>query len=447
MSGGARYWNEETQRWEDGDGDGGRAVTGPVTPPPPARPGAVPTWPPGVSGGGAADVSAGGGAAASVPSGGGETVTGGPPAPVWPPAVGAGGVDTGTVAAPADAGATSDWPPAEQGPRTPSLGSVSSPASTGRVPAVSPAGSSPTAPPPPPPGWPGTGTGSTWHGPGVAGAPSGGWSSVEEVGGGAVPSAEWSGTSWSSAGPTTVTAPPTGRNRRLVWSVLIGAAAVGVATTLVLTLVVGGGDEDDKAVDTSPTPTGTVSQQSDPYPSPTPTPTEETASPFASEPELPAGYELYEDQEGFRIGRPVGWSRSTVASQFGIDIVNYRSADGERRLQVYQIAEESPEASFALYLSDDTPKPDGFEKLDLRPVEEGGFTGERLEYVADSLKGEPDVGPWHVYDERFVAQDGFIYAIAAYGLEKDGPEDELELLTSALQGFCAPYACDAASID
>ncbi|MFK4101470.1 hypothetical protein ACI2L1_15575 [Streptomyces sp. NPDC019531] len=429
MSGGARYWNEETQRWEDGDG--GRTATGPVTPPPPARPGAVPTWPPGVSGAGAAGVSSGVGDT-EAPTAEGKTPAADPPAPVWPPAAGSGGADPGSVTAPADAGATSAWSTADRGPSAPPSG---------------PGPDAPTSSPPPPPGWPGAGTGSTWHGPGAADAPGDGWSSVEQVGGAAVPSAEWSGTSWSSAGQTAVPAPPAGRNRRLVWSVLIGAAAVGVATTLVLTLVVGGGDEDDKAVDTSPTPTGTVSQQSDPYPSTTPSPTEETASPLASEPELPAGYELYEDEEGFRIARPAGWSRSTVGSQYGIDVVNYRSADGERRLQVYQVAEESPEASFELYLSDDTAKPDGFQKLDLRPVEEGGFTGERLEYVADTLSGEPDVGPWHVYDERFVAQDGFIYAIAAYGLEKGGGEDELELLTTALSGFCAPYACDAASID
>jgi hypothetical protein len=274
-----------------------------------------------------------------------------------------------------------------------------------------------------------------------------------------VPSAEWSGASWSTTGQPAVTAPPDasaappGRNRRLIWSALIGTAAVGVAVTLVLTLVVDGGDEDDKAGGASPSPTGAVSQQSDPYVSPTPSPTGETASPLASEPALPAGYELYEDEEGFRIARPAGWARTTLRSRYGIDVVSYRSADGERRLQVYQVAEESPEASFELYLSADTTKPDGFRKLALKPVGGGGgggngdFTGERLEYLADSLSGEPDVGPWHVYDERFVAQDGFIYAIAAYGLEKDGREDELDLLTTALSGFCAPYACDPAAID
>ncbi|WP_248844885.1 hypothetical protein [Streptomyces griseorubiginosus] len=316
-----------------------------------------------------------------------------------------------------------------------------------------PVGVSSPPPPSPPVGWPGAGGGSTWHGPGV---PDGGWSSVEQVGGGGVPSAEWSGSSWSTGGtgghtavvpPTPPASPAASRNRRLVWSVLGGAAAVGVVTTLVLTLVVGGGDKDDQGGGGSPSPTHVVSQQGEPEDSPTPSPTEESASPLASAPQLPDGYELYVDEEGFRIARPVGWSRSTVPSQFGIDVVNYRSPGGEQRLQVYQIAESSPEESFALYLSADTTKPDGFKKLDLRPVDDDGFTGRRLEYVADTLSGEPDLGRWHVYDERFVAQDGLIYAVAAYGLDENGGQDELKLLTSALKGFCAPYSCDPAAID
>ncbi|MER5212285.1 hypothetical protein ABT063_17295 [Streptomyces sp. NPDC002838] len=234
-------------------------------------------------------------------------------------------------------------------------------------------------------------------------------------------------------------------SRRLVWSVLVGAAAVGVAVSLVLTLVVGSGDDkDEPSVAASATPTSGVSQQSDPEPAPT----EETVSPSVTGPELPAGYEEYEDAEGFRIAIPEGWSRSTVDSQFGIAVVNYRSADSERRLQVYQVAEESPDASFELYLSEATAKPDGFQQLSLQNLDDAGFTGSRLEYLADSIRGEPDIGTWHVYDERFVALDGNIYAIAAYGPDADGRDDELELLTTALDWFCPPIgSCDPASVD
>jgi hypothetical protein len=128
-------------------------------------------------------------------------------------------------------------------------------------------------------------------------------------------------------------------------------------------------------------------------------------------------------------------------------VVNYRSADGERRLQVYQVAEGSPDASFDLYLSDQTAKPAGFEQLSRENVDEGGLSAVRLEYLADRIKGEPDVGTWHVYDERFAATDGNVYAIAAYGPASDGRDDELELLTTARDHFCPPHACDPAAID
>ncbi|WP_202425916.1 hypothetical protein [Streptomyces sp. HUCO-GS316] len=238
-------------------------------------------------------------------------------------------------------------------------------------------------------------------------------------------------------------------SRRLVWSVLVGAAAVGVAVSLVLTLVVDGGDDGKgrRQVASSGSPTPGLSQQSGVTESPT-EPTATTPSPSLSTPVLPVGYESYEDEEGFRIAIPEGWTRSTVNSQFGIAVVNYRDAAGEHRLQVYQVAEDSPDASFELYLSDETPKPQGFEELDLQNLDDGGFTGSRLEYLADSIKGEPDVGTWHVYDERFVAADGNIYAIAAYGPDSDGRDDELEVLTTALDWFCPPLGgCDPAALD
>jgi hypothetical protein len=242
--------------------------------------------------------------------------------------------------------------------------------------------------------------------------------------------------------------PRPGFSRRLVWSVVVGAAAAGVAVSLVLTQVVDSGDDDGKGggtVTASSSAPGT-SEPTDVSSSP---PLDaETASPSPSVPELPAGYQSHEDTEGFRIAYPDGWTRSSVASSYGIDVVNYRSADETHRLQVYQVAESSPDASFELYLSDETAKPDGFRKVALENLDAGTVTASRLEYTADTLKGEPDIGTWHVYDERFVALDGNIYAIAVYGPDADGSDDELELLTTALAWFCPQVgACDAASVD
>ncbi|WP_328358438.1 hypothetical protein OG800_20690 [Streptomyces sp. NBC_00445] len=486
MSGGARYWNEETQRWEDGDGSGTSST--PVTPPP-ARPGFAPEWPPGVGPGPASAGPPSGSPPAppvSTPDGSSAPPVSTPDGSSSPPV----STPDGSSSPPVSTPDGSSSPPVST-PDGSSSPPVSTPDGSSFPPVSTPDGSS--FPPPVPPaglagaasqgdgvaegvgghggvvGWPGAGEGSAaWHGPGAAGGPAGTWSVPEHVGAGAgagpgvASPDEWpgavTGTSWPAVDPQSAPpAPAGGMSRRLVWSVVVGAAVVGVAVSLVLTLVVGGGDEgDEPSAATSPSAEAEAggsqpsdpSDPSDPFASsPEPSFTEETASPSASVPVLPVGYELYEDEEGFRIARPAGWTRSSVDSQYGMAVVNYRSPDGERRLQVYQVAEGSPEESFELFLSDETPKAPGFEQLDLQTLDDGEFTGTRLEYRADSLKGEPDVGPWHVYDERFVAEDGNIYAIAAYGLDADGPEDELQLLTTAVEAFCPPYACEPASID
>ncbi|MFF9755647.1 hypothetical protein ACF1FC_23165 [Streptomyces sp. NPDC014344] len=156
---------------------------------------------------------------------------------------------------------------------------------------------------------------------------------------------------------------------------------------------------------------------------------------------LPEGFGLHRDAEGFTVARPTGWEREAVPSQHGFDVVNYRSPDGLRRLQVYEVEERSPEESFDLYLSDRTPKADGFEKVALGPLETEGVSGLRLEYRADSLRGEPDVGSWHVQDVRFRSPaDGKVYAIAAYGAPTDGIDPELALVLTAVAHFCPPSA-------
>ncbi|MFE9169952.1 hypothetical protein ACFYNZ_10570 [Streptomyces kebangsaanensis] len=320
--GGGGFWNEETQRWEDGT-----ASRAPVTPPPPPRPGQAPAPPGGVH----------------------------DPDPPAGPAV----------------------------PRPPSGDGAWSP--TVRVPApygVRP----PTAPP---------------------SAPS-------------APSA------------------PTGHSRRTLWTVLAASAAAGVAVALVMTLGPGGTGRDDRqdSVAASGTPSAAAEPSATTYTSQEPG--TGTPSPSAAEP--PAGHAAYDDPQGFRIAVPDGWQwqRSAVRSQYGMDIVNYRDPTGHHRLQVYEVREASPDESFDEYLSDAVPKPPGFRMLSRTNLDSGDFTGSRIEYLADSLRGEPDIGTWHVVDERFRAADGKLYAIASYGPESDGRDDERETLTTALEWFCPP---------
>ncbi|NGO12273.1 hypothetical protein G5C60_32865 [Streptomyces sp. HC44] len=165
--------------------------------------------------------------------------------------------------------------------------------------------------------------------------------------------------------------------------------------------------------------------------------TEDPASPGPTD-TLPPEYEAVQDPEGFRVAVRKGWDRQTAASVHGFDIVNYRSADGSRRIQIYEVLEATPDASLQEYVSDSTPKPEGFEQLSLESLDDGGYPAARLEYLADSLKGETDNGTWHIVDHRFESMDGKLYAITSYGPAADGYDDERTILDTALNWFCPP---------
>ncbi|MEV5884020.1 hypothetical protein AB0L74_15050 [Streptomyces sp. NPDC052020] len=304
------------------------------------------------------------------------------------------------------------------------------------------AGALPAGPPPPPrpdfsPSAPQDPDGHPAPGPGGPDGPSGTWSLPEPP-----HTAPWPPTESTAPAPAPA-AGSRGPSRRVVWSVLGGAAVAGVATALVLTLVMGGDGDGEGGTHGGPSPVSaspslTAEPSAPAADSPGPSP-DETATPSGPSSAPPAGYELHTDPEGFTLARPVGWIREAVASQHGIDVVTYRSSDGERRLQIFEVAEPSPDDSFELFLSEDTPKAEGFERLSLENLDDGDFTGTRLEYLAASLKGGPDIGTWHVVDLRFQAADGKVYAIAAYGPDADGRDDERELVHTALGHFCPPY--------
>ncbi|MCX2927203.1 hypothetical protein [Streptomyces sp. NEAU-W12] len=237
-----------------------------------------------------------------------------------------------------------------------------------------------------------------------------------------------------------------------------GAAVVGVVVGLVLTRPLGGGEgadgqEDDKAASASvsqPAGSRTPGPQEPSAPREPSSSAEQTA-PVTPDPDpdstVPAGYDRYTDSEGFTLARPEGWTRTSVSSQYGMDVVSYRSPGSGRRLQVFEVAEPSPDASYELFLSDATPKAPGFEQLSLETLDDGDFTGSRLEYLADSFGGEPDIGTWHVVDLRFQAADGKLYALAAYGADSDGHEDERELIRTALAHFCPPDTTCGTAVD
>ncbi|MFE1796814.1 hypothetical protein ACFW9L_11675 [Streptomyces sp. NPDC059517] len=157
---------------------------------------------------------------------------------------------------------------------------------------------------------------------------------------------------------------------------------------------------------------------------------------------LPAGYEPWQDDEGFRVALPTGWERDSRSSQFGIDVVDYRSPDGTRRLQVFQLMETSPYESLQV-AQVEAQKLDGYEAVSLEEVPGGEGQAAEHEYRADEIAGEQGGGTRHVIDHRFEAADGERYALVAYGSDADGPDDERELVDTALRWFCPPGTqCD-----
>ncbi|MWA13087.1 hypothetical protein [Streptomyces sp. BA2] len=83
--------------------------------------------------------------------------------------------------------------------------------------------------------------------------------------------------------------------------------------------------------------------------------------------------------------------------------------------------------------------PGGFDQLaPLERMDDEGRPAARLEYVAEKFKDGPDIGTWHVIDHRFEAVDGELYALAVYGSDADGRQDEREFMSTALAWFCPP---------
>ncbi|WP_221350741.1 hypothetical protein [Streptomyces beigongshangae] len=160
-------------------------------------------------------------------------------------------------------------------------------------------------------------------------------------------------------------------------------------------------------------------------------------SPGTSPRPLPGGYVSQQDPEGYRVALPRGWKRDSRSSQYGIDVVDYRSTDGSRRLQVFQVMETSPYESLKAAQAE-ARKLEGYETVSLAQVTGRTGAAAEHEYRADEISGERGGGPRHVIDRRFEAADGRRYALVAYGSDGDGPDDERELLDTALLWFCPP---------
>ncbi|MGW0146350.1 hypothetical protein ACWDVU_12170 [Streptomyces sp. NPDC003333] len=152
---------------------------------------------------------------------------------------------------------------------------------------------------------------------------------------------------------------------------------------------------------------------------------------------LPDGYAEVQDEEGFRIAVPTGWTPKYGDSKYGIRIVDYRSPDGLRRLQIFQLEEFAPYDSLVI-AQEAAARLDGYERITMGRIPSAPDDAAEHEYRAREIAGESDSGSLrHVIDHRFRASDDNRYALVAYGPDNDDSA-ERELIDTAAAWFCPP---------
>ncbi|SCK28015.1 hypothetical protein [Streptomyces sp. WMMB 322] len=152
----------------------------------------------------------------------------------------------------------------------------------------------------------------------------------------------------------------------------------------------------------------------------------------AAESSPPSGFEIADDPEGFSLAVPKGWERRAEGRE-GSQAVFYEGPGRSSQLQVFWVEDADPYESLELAEAN-AEKNKSYERESLDRVDGGDGPAARLEYTYDS---DEHGGTRRVVDHRFEAQDGELYAVIAYGPDKDGAsEDQKEMLDTALAFFC-----------
>ena len=152
--------------------------------------------------------------------------------------------------------------------------------------------------------------------------------------------------------------------------------------------------------------------------------------------ELPDGYRLAEDPEGFSLAVPEDWRRRTE-SRGDDKAVFYENKDRTKQLLMFPVKDADPYESLQL-AEGYAEKNEKYERESFQRLNGGDRKAARLEYTYFSDEHD---GVRHVIDHRFEAEDGDLYALIAYGPEtKNASEEGRSLLDTALSSFCAPGA-------
>ncbi|MFI1162337.1 hypothetical protein ACH4UM_01700 [Streptomyces sp. NPDC020801] len=376
MSGGQRYWNEETQRWED-------ATTrpAPATAPAPALPERLP-----------------------------------PPSPVASSAPATPGASTAS-----EAPAASNAPVASEAPGASNAPVASEAPSDSEAPvAPSPAPPLPSVPPVP----------AEFAGPPAASEPDAGWRAPTVP---VAPAPEYREAGRGEAGRGDA-------GRGLWWKVAVVSAVVGVGVAVGVVKLGGGSGSDASRTSASTSPsTGAAATAQPPSGTATPTDggaagATASASASSSASAAPAGYHTVADPAGFTIAVPDGWQRSERST--GV----FYATDGDRRLlQIFVVTEAGMTPYEAVRQSSaNLSRQPAYEEISLdgaaAPSGASSAVGKdaaRLVYAYDSEKlGERR----QVVEYAFTADDGKKYAVLAAGPATDWPAPKADADT-ALRSF------------
>ncbi|MGX1883290.1 serine/arginine repetitive matrix protein 2 [Streptomyces sp. NPDC055287] len=158
------------------------------------------------------------------------------------------------------------------------------------------------------------------------------------------------------------------------------------------------------------------------------TTTEESLSPDATgSPEVPAGYRLVADSEGFTIAVPEDWERSLEN-----DRVFYRTADRASLVQIFQVTEQGMTPGEAVRLASTGLRDgtEGYEEIRVGPVDGAVDEGMSAELVYE-YDSEESGGRRRGVERVFRVSSGDLWAVLVAAPAGEWPLQEKVLDTAA----------------
>lgn len=157
----------------------------------------------------------------------------------------------------------------------------------------------------------------------------------------------------------------------------------------------------------------------------------ETATPDATDPaEVPAGYRLVADPEGFSVAVPDGWERSLEK-----DRVFYRTADRASLVQIFQVTEAGMTPGEAVRLASKGLRDgtEGYEEISVGPVDGAVNEGMSAELVYE-YDSEESGGRRRGVERVFRVSSGDLWAVLVAAPAGEWPRQK-EVLGAAIEHF------------